>query len=266
MLLKAPKADELPTDLFAQISELQFWMMVFPAEFGSLVIRFFVLSTYILSVAAGAAVCMVMYNYVPIILLIPLGLASFVFFLGVVFMTVIAFALHPRKETKLPSMSIVSAAWMQYLQALYLSQQYTLSMINGSWMAAWSHKILGADTPLDAQWYSSNIRDHMLLTVGHNAVIDRNAYLVGHSGQPDWTLGFRRSSVGDNAVVHSKAIMLDGMHLGKGATLDFYAHSHLDSYMAENKCYSGRPANPVPTSCYDALNAVLSKERQETAN
>merc|ERR1719238_2037189 len=105
----------------------------------------------------------------------------------------IEYMLHPRVEEEISMDDPRARLWLQYLQGLYLSQGYTFSMINGSWIAAWFHRMLGADTPLDAQWYSTAIRDQCLLKVGHNAVIDRTSYMVGHVGQPGGVLSFKRA-------------------------------------------------------------------------
>jgi hypothetical protein len=263
MVMKAAPGDELPEsqDNF-EVSNLTFFLNSLPDIVATIALRLFVLGGYILGVSCVVAMCMYAMDFVPVALILALAVVGICFFLGVVYMWIIQLALHPRCEKKIPMMSTTAMAWMQYLQALYLSQQYTLPLINGSWMAALAHKLLGADTPLDAQFYSVSIRDQTLLTLGHNAVIDRNAYMVGHSGQPDWTLRFMRSSLGDNAMVHPKAIILDGQHLGKGATLDFYSHSHIESSVPENMFYRGNPATADPNSCVDALNVAL----RETAN
>merc|ERR1719158_2484286 len=120
-------------------------------------------------------------DFVPMPLILALAVLGILSVLGVAYMWLIQLALHPRCEKKIPMMSYTAMAWMQYLQALYKSQEYTLPIINGSWMAALAHRLLGADIPLDAQFYSVSVRDHPLLSAGHNAVLDRNAYLVGHS-------------------------------------------------------------------------------------
>jgi len=258
MHMKAPPADELPTgnDDF-EVSDFMFFMSMLPSIVATMLMRAYVLGGYMLGVSCVVAVCMGSMDYVPMALILAVAVFGICFFLGVLYMWVMQYSLHPRQEVKLGMMSVWAMCWMQYLQALYLSQAYTLSLINGSWMAAFSHRLLGADTPLDAQWYSVSVRDQPLLTVGHNAVIDRNAYLVGHSGQPDWSLRYMRSSLGDNAVVHPKGIILDGQHLGKGATLDFYSHSHIENGVPENMFYRGNPAAADPNSCVDALNAAL---------
>jgi acetyltransferase-like isoleucine patch superfamily enzyme len=262
MLMKAPPAEELPSEPPSEMISgnlLFFLAQVYEAS-AVLVLRFVVLGGYILGVTAVVATCMTAWGIVPMALILALAIFAIQFCLGVVYMLFITFLFHPRREVNLPMTSVRALGWMSYLQALYLSQQYTLTLINGSWMAALAHKLLGADTPLDAQFYSVSIRDQCLLTLGHNAVIDRNAYMVGHSGQPDWSLRFCGSALGDNAVVHPKGIILDGQRLGKGATLDFYSHSHIESSMPENTFYRGNPATADPNTCVDALNAALRQQ------
>merc|ERR1719272_928482 len=151
--------------------------------------------------------------------------------------------LHPRIACELTLGSDVRAAcWLQYLQGLYLSQAYTFSVINGSWICAAMHKMLGADTPLDAQWYSTAVRDQCLLKVGHNSVIDSSAYLVGHVGQPGGVLSFKHTSMGDNCTLHPHSIILSGQHMKDNATLDLYSHSHIEKVIPEGKHYTGNPA------------------------
>jgi acetyltransferase-like isoleucine patch superfamily enzyme len=133
-------------------------------------------------------------------------------------------------------------------------------MINGSALCALCHKILGADCPLDSQWYSTAVRDQCLLKVGHNSVIDSMAYLVGHAGQPGGALSFKKATLGDNCTLHPGAIILSGQTLKSGSTLVMWSHSHIEKVIPENKFYTGNPAGPQVNSRVNKIAAALPKE------
>ncbi len=62
--------------------------------------------------------------------------------------------LHPGREAQMNFGTVGSACWVHYLQGIYISQVYIFCGINGSWLAALCHRMLGCRTPLDTQWYS----------------------------------------------------------------------------------------------------------------
>jgi len=206
-------------------------------------LRLVVNAGFVFFLGCAVAVCFVANDFLPIVLIIPLAFILVSFFLGVVYAKLMETLLHPKIVADLKiGQDWKASTWLQYLQALYLSQAYTFSMVNGSALCAAMHKILGADTPLDAQWYSTAIRDQCLLKVGHNSVIDSTAYLVGHVGQPGGVLSFKKASLGDNCTLHPGAIILSGQHAKNGSTLDLWSHSHIEKVIPENKFYTGNPA------------------------
>merc|ERR1719160_2158103 len=179
----------------------------------ALSLRLVVNAGFVFFLACTVAVCFVANDFLPIVLVIPVAFILASFFLGVAYAKLMEALLHPRIVADLTiGQDLKASTWLQYLQALYLSQAYTFSMINGSALCALCHNILGADCPLDSQWYSTAIRDQCLLKVGHNSVIDTMAYLVGHVGQPGGVLSFKKSVLGDNCTLHPHAIILSGQH------------------------------------------------------
>merc|ERR550514_842678 len=123
-----------------------------------------------------------------------------------------------------------------------------LRFVNGSWLCALVHRLLGADAPLSVQWLSSDVTDHSLLRLEADAVVDRSAVLTGHSSQPDGTLNFRKTGVGRAAVLHPYAMALDGTSLGDESTLDLMSHFHLAAHIPEREFWSDAPARAVRNS------------------
>lgn len=239
-------------------ASIKWYMLVFDLII-SLSIRSFVNLGFVLGLTCAVYTCFLASTVLPIALVIVVAVFSVSFFVGVVYAKVMVTLLHPRMETLLQMGSVKGACWLQYLQALYLSQAYTFSVINGSWMAAAAHKLLGADTPLDAQWYGV-IRDQCLLKCGHDAVIDRSAYFVGHVGQPGGVLSFEKTTLGDRAQLHPHAIVLSGQSVGKNATLDLWSHSHIETVIPEGKFYTGNPASASAESRVDLIFAAMPKD------
>jgi len=230
-------------------------LMDFGIAFG---IRVFVNLGFILGMSAAICVTFYANDYVPIPVTITVAVLAVSFFVGVVYAWVMEKILHPRVVADLTiGKDLTASAWLQYLQGLYLSQAYTFSFINGSWVAAAFHKMLGADTPLDAQWYSTAIRDQCLLKVGHNSVIDQCAYLVGHVGQPGGVLSFKTATLGDNCTVHPHAIMLSGQHMKDNSSLDLWSHSHIEKVIPENKHVTGNPAVNAVNSRVNMIGSAL---------
>jgi len=224
----------------------------------ALFLRTFVNIGFILGMSAAITVTFYANDFLPMPLVICVAICSVSFFVGVVYAWIMERILHPRKVADLTiGNDMAASTWLQYLQGLYLSQAYTFSFINGSWIAAVFHKLLGADTPLDAQWYSTAIRDQCLLKVGQNSVIDQFSYLVGHVGQPGGVLSFKKASVGDNCTVHPCAIILSGQHMKNNSTLDMWSHSHIEKVIPENKHYSGNPATSTANSRVNMIGAAL---------
>lgn len=94
-------------------------------------------------------------------------------------------------------------------------------------------------------------------------MVDRDAYMVGHVGQPGGVLSFKRAYLGDGAQLHPKSILFSGQRLGDDATLDFYSHSHLEKNVPANKFYSGNPASNVKNSRIDEIfNQLPAVEEQ----
>lgn len=162
--------------------------------------------------------------------------------IGVVFARLAQTILHPSKEGKTDASTVSGMCFMHYLQSISLAQAFTLAPINGSWLAALLHKCVGADTSLDTCWFSYNVRDHCMLKVEEGAVIDRDAHLAGHVGQPGSTILCQKSSIAANANIHPHGIMLAGQWLGAGATLDSGSHAHWDKLLTDNMFWSGSPA------------------------
>jgi hypothetical protein len=229
----------------------------------ALALRVLVNAGFIFFLACTVAACFVANDFLPVVLVVPAAFLLASFFLGVAYAKLMEMLLHPKIVADLTiGQDIKASTWLQYLQALYLSQAYTFSMVNGSALCAAMHKILGADCPLDAQWYSTAIRDQCLLKVGHNSVIDSGAYLVGHVGQPGGVLSFKKASLGDNCTLHPGAIILSGQHLKSGSTLDMYSHSHIEKIIPENKFYTGNPASAEVNSRVNKIAAGFAKVEQ----
>eukprot|EP00746_Dinoflagellata_sp_MGD_P160230 gnl/MRDRNA2_/MRDRNA2_86824_c0_seq1.p1 gnl/MRDRNA2_/MRDRNA2_86824_c0~~gnl/MRDRNA2_/MRDRNA2_86824_c0_seq1.p1 ORF type:complete len:1493 (+),score=413.45 gnl/MRDRNA2_/MRDRNA2_86824_c0_seq1:82-4560(+) len=225
-------------------------------------LRVVVNAGFIFFLACTVAACFVANDFLPVVLVVPAAFLLASFFLGVAYAKLMEMLLHPKIVADLTiGQDIKASTWLQYLQALYLSQAYTFSMVNGSALCAAMHKILGADCPLDAQWYSTAIRDQCLLKVGHNSVVDSTAYLVGHVGQPGGVLSFKKASLGDNCTLHPGSIILSGQHLKSGSTLDMYSHSHIEKIIPENKFYSGNPASAEVNSRVNKIAAGLPKDQ-----
>jgi UDP-3-O-[3-hydroxymyristoyl] glucosamine N-acyltransferase len=221
-------------------------------------LRVVVNAGFIFFLACTVSICFVANDFLPIVLVIPVAFVLASFFLGVAYAKTMETLLHPRIVADLTiGQDWKAMTWLQYLQALYLSQAYTFSMVNGSAVCAAMHKILGADTPLDAQWYSTAIRDQCLLKVGHNSVIDSSAYLVGHVGQPGGVLSFKKAGLGDNCTLHPGSIILSGQQLKSGSTLDLWSHSHIEKVLPENKFYTGNPASAEVNSRVNKIAAAL---------
>lgn len=229
----------------------------------SLLIRTGVNIGFILFLSGAVASCFLAAEILPLPLVIVFAVFSVTFFVGLAYAFVSVKILHPGVETDLQMGSWKAACWLQYLQALFLSQAYTSSLINGSWMAAAVHKLLGADTPLDAQWYGT-IRDQCLLKCGHDAVIDKSAYFVGHVGTPSGALKFEKTTIGDRGQLHPHAIVLSGQSLGKNATLDVYSHSHIETVIPEGKFYSGNPACASNEPRVDLIARSIAELPKET--
>merc|ERR1719217_396418 len=224
----------------------------------ALTLRLVVNAGFIFFLACTVSITFVANDFLPIVFVIPVAFILASFFLGVAYAKLMEFLLHPKIVADLTiGQDMKASTWLQYLQALYLSQAYTFSMVNGSALCAAMHKILGADAPLDAQWYSTAIRDQCLLKVGHNSVIDQAAYLVGHVGQPGGVLSFKKASLGDNCTLHPHAIILSGQHVKDNSTLDLYSHSHIEKVIPENKNYTGSPATHAVNSRINILGSTL---------
>jgi acetyltransferase-like isoleucine patch superfamily enzyme len=258
-IMEAPKetkkkdADEEP-DLMSSLTAFDLLKDLTVA----LVLRLFVNVGFILGMSAAVAVCFYANDYLPLPIVIAVAVAAVSFFVGVIYAKIIERVLHPRVVADLTlGQDFGANTWIQYLQGLYLSQAYTFSVINGSWIAAGFHRLLGADTPLDAQWYSTAIRDQCLLKVGSNSVIDQGAYMVGHVGQPGGTLSFKKASLGDNCTLHPQAIILSGQHMKDNSTLDLYSHSHIEKVIPENKHYTGNPAMHSTNSRVDIVASAF---------
>lgn len=239
--------------LIFQIKELIFEM----------IIRVFVLSvltvTLGLSVAAG---CSVRQLGGPIALAVLAGVLATIVLVGIVYLQIVTWVLHPCKPHVFYFDQAGFCMWLTYLQACYFSQMYTIGLLNGSWLRALFERLNGADTPLNAQWYINAIRDHPLLKVGNNAVLDYGSYLVGHSGQADGTLRFAKSGIGDEAVLHPYAILLDGQSLGDRSTLDIQGHSHLESFLKANTFWAQSPARPERDARVNVLAEGLREDQR----
>jgi len=228
----------------------------------SLLLRLFINAGFMLGLSAAVAVCFMAAEVLPIQLVIVIAVLAVSFFLGVVYAKIVEMILHPRVPCELGiGQDNRAVMWLQYLQGLYLSQAYTFSFINGSWICAAMHKMLGADTPLDAQWYSTAIRDQCLLKVGHNSVIDSTAYLVGHVGQPGGVLSFKKTSLGDNCTLHPGSIILSGQHAKDGATLDMWSHSHIEKIIPAGKFLTGNPATASVNSRANMIASGFEKSQ-----
>merc|ERR1719161_2092475 len=155
--------------------------------------------------------------------------------------------------------------WAQYLQALFLSQWFTLGMVNGSWLCALLHRLCGAKTSLDTTWLSFNVRDHPMLTAESGAVIDRCGYFVGHKhdvNRKDDNLGFQGrvsseeenffqmcpSTLGKEACIHPYAIILAGQSIRQNGSLDANSHSHMEGTIPRYEHWGGIPARKLEHS------------------
>jgi len=167
---------------------------------------------------------------------------------GVGFARLSQLCLHPGREGKVPNLSITGQLWMHYLQAIYLSQGYVLQAVNGGVCATLLHKAIGADTDINALWFSHAIRDHCILKAEANAVIDSGAYFVAHVGEPGGMMLFEKTTIKENACLHPYAILLAGQFLGNNSTLDSRAHCHFDKLITDNLFWTGSPAHGEPLS------------------
>merc|ERR1719502_4843 len=115
MHMKAPPADELPTgnDDF-EVSDFMFFMSMLPSIVATMLMRAYVLGGYMLGVSCVVAVCIGSMDYVPMALILAVAVFGICFFLGVLYMWVMQYSLHPRQEIKLGMMSVWAMCWMQY--------------------------------------------------------------------------------------------------------------------------------------------------------
>lgn len=238
------------------------WMLV--KEFIlELIVRVYMLTIFVITVGLCIAVgCYTRQAGASVAITVSAVFIAVLLLIGVVYGRFMTMTLHPCKPHVFSGADYGFSLWLGYLQATYYTQMYTLPLCHGSWIRALLEKLNGADTPLDAQWYASSIRDHPLLKVGKNAVLDSSSYLVGHSGQADGTLRFATSSVGEEAVLHPYAIMLDGQQLGDKSTLDMWSHSHLESFLKSNTFWANSPARPDKVSRINTLYQGLVEEQK----
>jgi len=156
--------------------------------------------------------------------------------------------LHPCREAVVDLRSFATLLWCEYLVVQITAQAFTLPFINGSICAALWYRGMGADTAMDVLWLAGAAYDAPLISVRSGAIIDTDR-LLSHFTRGDGCLVFKRSILGQGAVLEPGALVLAGQ-IGAGATVTIGSHAHLISDVPCEVLVHGNPAKvlPLPTA------------------